>query len=35
LSELHVVAFTKFAKDGEKTIVTSWTLSAKNVFLTA
>jgi len=35
LSELHVVAFTKFAKEGEKTIVTLWTLSTKNLFLTA
>jgi len=35
LSELYVVAFTKFAKQSEKTIVTLWILSTKNVFLTA
>jgi len=29
-----VVAFTKFAKESEKTIVTLWILSAKNLFLT-
>jgi len=35
LSELRVVAFTKFAKDSEKTIVTLWILGTKNLFLTA
>jgi len=35
LSELRMVAFTKFAKGSEKTIVTLWTLSSKNVCLTA
>jgi len=35
LSELHVVAFAKFAKEGEKTIVTLWILCTKNLFLTA
>jgi len=35
LSELHVVAFTKFTKESEKTIVTLWTLSTKNLFLVA
>jgi len=35
LSELRVVAFAKFAKEGEKTIVTLWILSTKNLFLTA
>jgi len=34
LSELHVVAFAKFAEECEKTIVTLWILSAKNSFLT-
>jgi len=29
-----VVAFTKFAKESEKTIVTLWPLSTKNLFLT-
>jgi len=33
LSDLRVVAFTKFAKESEKTIVTLWILSAKNLFL--
>jgi len=32
LSELRVVAFTKFAKESEKTIVTLWTLSTKTYF---
>jgi len=31
LSELRVVAFTKFGKDSEKTL---WILSTKNTFLT-
>jgi len=35
LSELRVVAFTKFAKESEKTIVTLWILSTKNLLLTA
>jgi len=35
LSELHVVAFTKFAKESEKTIVTLQILRTKNHFLTA
>jgi len=35
LSEQRVVAFTKFAKESEKTIVTLWILSTKNLFLTA
>jgi len=35
LSELRVAAFTKFAKESEKTIVTLWILSTKNLFLTA
>jgi len=35
LNELRVVVFTKFAKESEKTIVTLWILSTKNVFLTA
>jgi len=37
LSELPVIAFTKFAKESEKTIVTLWILSrpTKNLFLTA
>jgi len=35
LSELRVVAFTKFAKESEKTTVTLWILSTKNVLLTA
>jgi len=32
LSELCVVAFTKFAKESEKTIVTLWILSIKTYF---
>jgi len=35
LSELCVVAFTKFAKECDKTIVTLRILSTKNLFLTA
>jgi len=35
LSELCVVAFTKFAKESEKTIVTMWMSSTKNLFITA
>ena len=35
LNELRVVAFAKFAKESEKTIVTLWILCSKNVFLTA
>jgi len=35
LSELCVVAFAQFAKESEKTIVTLWILSTKNLFLTA
>jgi len=35
VSELRVVAFTKFAKESEKTIVTLWILSTKNLYLTA
>jgi len=30
LSELRVVAFTKFAKESKKTNVTLWILSIKN-----
>jgi len=32
---LRVDAFSKFAKETEKTIVTLWILSTKNLFLTA
>jgi len=35
MSELCVVAFTKFAKKSEKIIVTLWILSTKKIFLTA
>jgi len=35
VNELRVVALSKFAKESEKTIVTLWILSTKNVFLTA
>jgi len=35
LSELRVIAFTKFAKESEKTIVTLWILSTKNLLLIA
>jgi len=35
LRELRMVAFARFAKDSEKTIVTLWILSTKNLFLTA
>jgi len=35
LSGLRVVAFTKFAKQSEKTIVALWILSNKNLFITA
>jgi len=35
LSEFRVVAFTKFAKESEKTVVTLWILRTKNLFLTA
>jgi len=35
LSELRVVAFTKFAKESEKIIVTLWIISKKNLFLRA
>jgi len=35
LSELRVVAFAQFAKKSEKTIVTLWILSTKNLFLVA
>jgi len=35
LSGLRVVAFTKFAKESEKTIVALWILSTKNFYLTA
>jgi len=35
LSELRVVAFSKFTKESEKIIVTLWILSIKNLFLTA
>jgi len=35
VSELHVVAFTKFAKESEMTVVTFWISSTKNLFLTA
>jgi len=35
VSELRVVAFTKFATESEKTIVTLWILSTKNLYLTA
>jgi len=31
LSELRVVAFTKFAKESEKTIATFWLLSTKRL----
>jgi len=34
LSDLHVVAFAQFAEISEKVIVTLWTLSTKNLFLT-
>jgi len=30
-----VVAFTKFAKKSEKTILTLWILSTENLFITA
>jgi len=35
LSELRVVAFTKFAKESQKIIVTLRILSTKNLLLTA
>jgi len=35
LSELRVVALTKFAKKSGKAIVTLWTLGTKNLLLTA
>jgi len=35
LSELRVVAFTKFAKESEKLLWPLWILSTKNLFLTA
>jgi len=35
LSELRVGAFSKLAKEIEKTIVTLWILSTKNLFITA
>jgi len=35
LSELRVVAFARFAERSEKTFVTLWILSTKNLFLTA
>jgi len=35
LSDLRVVAFAQFAKKSEKTIVTLWILSAKNLFIVA
>jgi len=35
LSELRVIAFKKFAKETEKTIVILWILSTKNEFLSA
>jgi len=35
LSELYVVELAHFAKKIEKTIVISWILSTKNLFLTA
>jgi len=35
LGELRVVVFAQFAKKSEKTIVTLWILSTKNLFLTA
>jgi len=34
LSELRVVAFTKFANESER-LVTLWILSTNNLFLTA
>jgi len=34
-SELRMVAFTKFAKESEKTIVNLWILSTKNLLPTA
>jgi len=35
LNELREVAFSKVAKESEKTIVTLWILSTKNLFPTA
>jgi len=35
LSELRVVAFAQFAKNSEKTVVTLWILSTKNLFFVA
>jgi len=35
LSELRVVAFTKFIEESEETIVTLWILRTKNLLLTA
>jgi len=35
LSDLRVVAFTTFAKESENAVMTLWTLSAKNLLLTA
>jgi len=35
LSELRVVAFAQFAKKSEKTVVTLWDLSPKNLFFVA
>jgi len=35
LTELRVVAFTKFAKDSKNSIVTLQILSTKNIFITA
>jgi len=35
LSELRLVAFAQLAKQSEKTVVTLWILSTKNLFLVA
>ena len=35
LSELHVAACAQFARKNEKSIVTLWISSTKNLFLTA
>jgi len=34
LNLIELLAFTKFAKESKKTIVTLWILSTKNLFLT-
>ena len=35
LRELRMVAFAQFAKKSEKTVVTLWILSTKNLFFVA